>query len=37
LIIDPIFAELSIRRLENFRKTGKLGWQWEIPFPELLK
>ena len=33
--IDPIFAELSIRRLENYRKTGKLGWQWKIPFPEL--
>jgi site-specific DNA-methyltransferase (adenine-specific) len=33
--IDPIFSELSIRRLENYRKTGKLGWQWETPFPEL--
>ena len=33
--IDPIFAELSIRRLENYRKTGKLGWQWKTPFPEL--
>jgi site-specific DNA-methyltransferase (adenine-specific) len=25
--IDPIFAEISIRRLEHFRKTGKVGWQ----------
>jgi site-specific DNA-methyltransferase (adenine-specific) len=33
--IDPIFAELSIRRLENFRKTGKTGWQFENPFPEI--
>lgn len=33
--IDPIYAELSIRRLEHYRKTGKTGWQWENPFPEL--
>ncbi|MBK9098822.1 MAG: site-specific DNA-methyltransferase [bacterium] len=33
--IDPAFAELSIRRLEHYRKTGKTGWQWENPFPEL--
>ena len=33
--IDPIFAELTIRRLEHFRKTGKLGWQFENPFPEI--
>lgn len=24
---DPIFCEISIRRLENYRKTGRLGWQ----------
>ncbi len=30
--IDPIFAELSIRRLEHFRSTGKTGWQMENPF-----
>ena len=24
---DPVFCEISIRRLENFRKTGRLGWQ----------
>ncbi len=33
--IDPVFAELSIRRLENYRKTGKPGWQWNNPFPEI--
>jgi DNA modification methylase len=33
--IDPVFAELSIRRLENYRKTGKTGWQWNNPFPEI--
>jgi len=33
--IDPIFAEITIRRLENYRKTGKTGWQWHNPFGEL--
>ena len=33
--IDPIFAEISIRRLERYRETGQLGWQCESPFPEL--
>lgn len=33
--IDPVFSELTIRRLENYRKTGKTGWQWRNPFPEL--
>ena len=33
--IDPIFAEITIRRLENYRKGGKTGWQWRNPFPEL--
>lgn len=33
--IDPIFAEITIRRLEHYRKTGKTGWQWHNPFPEL--
>lgn len=33
--IDPVFAELTIRRLENYRKTGKTGWQWANPFPEI--
>jgi site-specific DNA-methyltransferase (adenine-specific) len=33
--IDPVFAELTIRRLERYRETGKTGWQCEHPFPEL--
>jgi site-specific DNA-methyltransferase (adenine-specific) len=33
--IDPIFAEITIRRIERYRKTGKLGWQFESPFPEV--
>ena len=33
--IDPIFCELTIRRLERFRETGKTGWQWQHPFPEI--
>lgn len=32
---DPIFAELSIRRLENFRRTGDAGFQFANPFPEI--
>ena len=30
--IDPIFCELTIRRLENYRKTGCTGWQNQNPF-----
>lgn len=30
--IDPVFCEISLRRLENFRKTGKTGWQNSNPF-----
>jgi len=25
--IDPIFCEISIRRLEHYRRTGRTGWQ----------
>jgi site-specific DNA-methyltransferase (adenine-specific) len=25
--IDPVFCEISIRRLEHYRATGKTGWQ----------
>ncbi|PJA98258.1 MAG: site-specific DNA-methyltransferase [Ignavibacteriales bacterium CG_4_9_14_3_um_filter_30_11] len=32
--IDPIFCEITLRRLENFRKTGKTGWQNSNPFAE---
>ncbi len=24
---DPVFCELTIRRLEHYRRTGQLGWQ----------
>jgi len=30
--IDPIYAEITIRRLERFRNTGKTGWQNGHPF-----
>lgn len=33
--IDPVYAEISIRRLENYRKTSKTGWQIKNPFPEI--
>lgn len=32
--IDPVFAEVAIRRLERFRSTGEPGWQCSNPFPE---
>lgn len=32
--IDPIYAEITIRRLEHFRTTGRLGWQNEHPFQD---
>lgn len=33
--IDPVFAELTIRRIENYRKTGLPGFQTDNPFPEI--
>lgn len=33
--VDPVFTEITIRRLEHFRKTGKTGWQIKSPFPEV--
>lgn len=30
--IEPIYCEISIRRLERYRKTGKTGWQNSNPF-----
>jgi site-specific DNA-methyltransferase (adenine-specific) len=33
--IDPIFAEITIRRLEHYRKTGQTGWQFKSPFPDV--
>jgi len=34
LDIDPLFCEISIRRLEHFRRTGRLGWQNSHPFED---
>ncbi len=34
--LDPVYCEITIRRLEHYRKTGKLGWQNGHAFePEL--
>ena len=34
--IDPVFCEITIRRLERFRQCGKVGWQHGNPFePEI--
>lgn len=30
--IDPVFAEITLRRLENYRQNAKLGWQNSNPF-----
>jgi site-specific DNA-methyltransferase (adenine-specific) len=30
--LDPVFCEIVIRRLENFRATGRTGWQNSNPF-----
>jgi len=35
--IDPVFCEISIRRLERLRKEGKTGWQNSNPFSEEIK
>jgi site-specific DNA-methyltransferase (adenine-specific) len=29
---DPVFCEITIRRLEHYRSTGKTGWQNSNPF-----
>jgi site-specific DNA-methyltransferase (adenine-specific) len=30
--LDPVFAEITLRRLEHFRHTGRTGWQNSNPF-----
>ncbi len=30
--VDPVFCEITIRRLEHFRTTGRIGWQNHSPF-----
>ncbi len=32
--IDPIYCEITIRRLERLRESGKTGWQNSNPFEE---
>lgn len=32
LDIDPLYCEITIRRLERFRQTGQTGWQNGNPF-----
>ncbi len=34
--VDPVYAEVTIRRLEQFRATGRTGWQNGHPFEEEL-
>ena len=33
--VDPIFTEITIRRLEHFRKRHRTGFQFDNPFREL--
>ncbi len=33
---DPVFCEVTIRRLEHFRKTGRTGWQNSHPFEDVI-
>lgn len=36
--VDPVYCEISIRRLENFRKYGRIGWGTSNPFEgEIIK
>ncbi len=35
--IDPIFAEITIRRLEHLRQTGENGWQMGHPFEQEMR
>jgi len=32
--IDPVYCEITIRRLENFRSNNKSGWQNSNPFAD---
>lgn len=34
--IDPVYCEVTIRRLEHFRRTGHTGWQNGHPFEDVL-
>ena len=32
--VDPVFCEITIRRLELFRRTGRTGWRNSHPFED---
>ncbi|MGE5810624.1 MAG: hypothetical protein ACM339_03925, partial [Ignavibacteria bacterium] len=32
--LDPVFCEITLRRLENFRTNKKSGWQNSNPFAD---
>ena len=34
---DPVYCEITIRRLERFRKKGLLGWQNSHPFEDVIE
>lgn len=34
--VDPVFCEMSIRRLENFRQTHRVGWQNGHAFEDVI-
>lgn len=33
--VDPVYCEITIRRLERFRSRGRLGWQNGHPFEDV--
>jgi site-specific DNA-methyltransferase (adenine-specific) len=35
--IDPVYCEITLRRLEQFREKGTTGWQNSNPFAEEIK
>ena len=34
---DPVYCEITIRRMERFRKKGLLGWQNSHPFEDVIE
>jgi site-specific DNA-methyltransferase (adenine-specific) len=32
--IDPVYCEITIRRMEHYRRTGRLGWQHSHAFED---
>lgn len=35
--LDPLYCEITIRRLEHFRATGRTGWQNDHPFSKEMR